>query len=377
MERRQEAISLCPAYQDYMMTKKLEPPAIATTSDRLTTVLSYGVLLLLIYLVFRIYEPFLAALGWAAILAIFFYPMHHRLERKFSRSRAAVLSTLAVTILLIVPAILITTLFVREAVSISRGVQHSIVVEHAQIVEKAWTWIAQRVPGLDPNADVLEMLEQGVQKQAGFLAERLGTVLRNIAAFIFDLFVMIFAMFYFFRDASQFTRGVRSILPFDAEHRDALMTQTRDLISASVTTSLILAAIQGLIGGLGFLLTGLPTPLFWGVAMAFFSLVPVVGSGLIFVPAALWLGFTGHWGRAMILLVICAGVSAIVDNVVRPLLLGGRTELSALVIFISVLGGVALFGMLGLVLGPILVATAAGVLAVYMERPESPPMTAG
>jgi predicted PurR-regulated permease PerM len=187
---------------------------------------------------------------------------------------------------------------------------------------------------------------------------------------------MIFAMFYMFRDGDQIIRGVRSILPFDAEHRDTMMTQARDLISASVTTSLIIAAIQGILGGLGFVIVKLPTPLFWGVAMAFFSLVPVVGSGLIFVPAALWLGFTGHWGRAIIPLVICAGVSTIVDNVLRPLLLGGRTELSGLVIFISVVGGVGLFGMLGLVLGPILVATAAGVLAVYMERPERPPITA-
>ncbi len=359
-----------------MMTNNPVPSTNATTSDRLTTVLSYGVLLLLIYLVFRIYEPFLAALGWAAILVIFFYPMHERLARRFSPRRAAVISTLAVTILLIVPVILITTLFVREAVSISRGVQHSIVEEHAPMVARKWAWIAQHVPGLDPNANVMEMVQQGVQKEAGFLAERLGTVLRNIAAFIFDLFVMIFAMFYFFRDGDQIIRGVRSILPFDAEHRDTMMRQSRDLISASVTTSLIIAAIQGILGGLGFAVVKLPTPLFWGVAMAFFSLVPVVGSGLIFVPASLWLGFTGHWGRAILLLVICAGVSTVVDNVLRPLLLGGRTELSALVIFISVVGGVGLFGMLGLVLGPILVATAAGVLAVYMERPESPPITA-
>jgi len=358
-----------------MMTNNSAPSTNATTSDRLTTVLSYGVLLLLIYLVFRIYEPFLAALGWAAILVIFFYPMHNRLARKFSARKAAVFSTLAVTILLIVPAILVTTLFVREAVSISRGVQHTLVEQHAPMVAKKWAWIAQHVPGLDPNANVTEMVEQGVQKEAGYLAERLGTILRNIAAFIFDLFVMIFAMFYFFRDGDQIIHGVRSILPFDAEHRETMMTQTRDLISASVTTSLILAALQGVIGGLGFLLVKLPAPLFWGVAMAFFSLVPVVGSGLIFVPAALWLGFTGHWGRAILLLVICAGVSAIVDNVLRPLLLGGRTELSGLVIFISVVGGVGLFGMLGLVLGPILVATAAGVLAVYMERPENPPIT--
>jgi predicted PurR-regulated permease PerM len=267
-------------------------------------------------------------------------------------------------------------LFIREAFAVSRGMQHTLLVQQAPMLAKSWAWIAHHVPGLDPNADVLEMLAQGVQKQAGFLAERLGTVLRNIAAFIFDLFVMIFAMFYFFRDGDHIIRVVRNILPFDAEHRERLMTQTRDLISASVTTSLILAAIQGAIGGLGFVLVKLPAPLFWGVAMAFFSLVPVVGSGLIFVPAALWLGFTGNWGRAILLLAICAGVSAIVDNVLRPLLLGGRSELSGLVIFISVVGGVGMFGMLGLVLGPVLVATAAGVLAVYMERPENPPMTA-
>ena len=351
------------------------PSTNATTSDRLTTVLSYGVLLLLIYLVFRIYEPFLTALGWAAILAIFFHPLYRRLSRRFSETQAAVLSTIAVTILLIVPAMLITSLFVREAFAISRGVQSSLVQQHAPIIVKSWSWVAHHVPGLDPNADVFGMLEQGIEKQAGFLAERLGTVLRNIAAFIFDLFVMIFAMFYFFRDAGQITRGVRSIMPFDAEHRDAMLAQARELISASVITSLVIAGIQGALGGLGFTIVGLPAPIFWGVAMAFFSLVPVVGSGLIFVPASLWLVFTGHWGRAVVLLAICVVVSTLVDNVVRPLLLGGRTELSGLVIFISVVGGVGLFGMLGLVLGPILVATAAGVLNVYMDRADNPSMT--
>jgi predicted PurR-regulated permease PerM len=359
------------------MSMNSVPSSNATTSDRLTTLLSYGFLLLLIYLVFRIYEPFLPALGWAAILVIFFYPMHHWMSQRFPAARAAALSTLAVTILLIVPAILLTSLFVREAVSISRGVQASLMQDHAPAISKIWTWIAQHVPGLDPNADVLDMLQQGVQKQAGFLAQRLGSVLKNIATFIFDLFVMIFALFYFFRDADKIIRGVHSFLPFDAEHRDAMIVQAGNLISASVTTSLIIAAIQGVLGGLGFALVGLPTPLFWGVAIAFFSLVPVVGSGLIFVPAAVWLGFTGHWGRALLLLVICAGVTTIVDNVLRPILLGGRTELSGLVIFISVVGGVAVFGMLGLVLGPILVATAASVLAVYMNQSESPPMTAG
>src|SRR5205814_3897754 len=298
-----------------MTTQNSAPPTNATTSDRLTTVLSYGVLLLLSYLVFRIYEPFLSALGWAAILVIFFYPMHERLVRKFSATKAAVFSTVAVTILLIVPAIFVTTLFVREAVSISRGVQHSSAGEHAPVVARKWAWIAQHVPGLDPNADVADMVEQAVQKEAGFLAERIGTILKNIAAFIFDLFVMIFAMFYFFRDAGKILGAVRSILPFDAQHQEAMIIQIRDLISASVITSLAVAAIQGALGGLGFAFVGLPAPVFWGVLMAFFSLIPVVGSGLIFVPASLWLGFTGHWGRAVLLLAICAGVSTVLDNV--------------------------------------------------------------
>src|SRR5260370_16752598 len=112
-----------------------------------------------------------------------------------------------------------------------------------------------------------------------------------------------------------------------------MMKQSRDLISASVPTSLIIAAIQGILGGAGFAIVKLPTPLFWGVTMAFFSLVPVVGSGLIFVPASLWLGFTGHWGRAILLLVISPGVSPALDNVVLPLFLCARTELTGLVIF--------------------------------------------
>jgi len=359
------------------MTVNSTPPGSASTSDRLTTVLSYGVLLLLIYLVFRIYEPFLAALGWAAILTIFFHPMHSWLLRRIGPNRAALFSTLAVTFLLIVPAIVVATLFVREAVSISRGVQHSLTGEQAPLVARTWGWLARHVPGLDPNADLLDMIGNGVKKEAGFLAERVGTILRNIAEFLFDLFVMIFALFYFFRDADKIIRGVRAVLPFDAEHRESMLAQARDLISASVTTSLIIAAIQGLLGGFGFAVVRLPNPIFWGVAMAFFSLVPVVGSALIFVPASLWLGFTGHWGRAILLLLICAGVSAVVDNLLRPFLLGGRTEISALFIFIGVVGGVALFGMLGLVLGPILIATAASVFAVYMDRPEGPPITAG
>src|SRR6266576_3822747 len=156
-------------------------PSTNATTSRLTVVVSYGVLLLLIYLVFRIAEPFLKALAWAAVLVTFFYPMHKRLAKRLSATRASAISTFAV--------------------AISRGVQHSLVEQHAPLIAKGWSWLANRIPGMDANANIFETLEQGIEKQVGFLAERLGTILKNIAAFVFDLFVMIFAMFYFFRDA--------------------------------------------------------------------------------------------------------------------------------------------------------------------------------
>jgi predicted PurR-regulated permease PerM len=347
-----------------------------TASDRLTTFIWYGVLLVLIYLVYRIYEPFLTALGWAGVLVVFFYPVHTRLEKRLGKKWAAGASTAGVTLLLIAPWILLAALFVREALAASGGLQQTLIAQQVPALTRASGWIVRHVPGVNPDLDLFQMIRETLQQKAGFLAEELGTALRNLASFVFDLFVMVFAMFYLFRDAEDVMRSVRQLLPFEEDQRDAILGQARDLIAASVTTSLIIAAIQGILGGAAFALVKLANPVFWGVVMAFFSLVPVVGSGLIFVPAAIWLGINGQWGSAIVLVGICAGVSAAVDNVLRPVLLGGRTELSGLVIFTSVVGGVSVFGMLGLVLGPILVATTAGVLGAYLKQAEKRRITA-
>ena len=147
--------------------------------------------------------------------------------------------------------------------------------------------------------------------------------------------------------------------------RERMLAEARDLIFASVTTSLVIAAVQGVICGGAFAIVGLGSPVFWGVLMAFLSLLPVVGAWPVWIPAAIWLFSTGHTGRALILIAICGGLGSTIDNILRPVLLGGRSSLNGLLIFISVLGGIAVFGVLGIVLGPIVVATAVGVLDVY------------
>jgi predicted PurR-regulated permease PerM len=187
-------------------------------------------------------------------------------------------------------------------------------------------------------------------------------------AFFVDLFILIFALFFMFRDGESIVRAVRHLLPFDESIQKDMLGESKDLIFASVAIGLLVAALQGILGGTAFAIVGIATPIFWGVLIGFFSLVPVVGSALIWVPGALWLGFSGHWGKGLLVVASCGGVSTIADNILRPLLLRNRTHLNELLLFISVLGGIEVFGLLGLVAGPTIVAAAMGVFRVYMER---------
>ena len=139
---------------------------------------------------------------------------------------------------------------------------------------------------------------------------------------------------------------------------------------ASVAVGLLIAAIQGALGGLAFTLAGIGSALFWGVVMGFFSLIPVVGSALVWVPAAGWLMLTGHVSKGLLVLLICGGVAGVADNIVRPLLLRNRTHLNELLLFVSVLGGIEVFGLLGLVAGPTILAAAMGIFRVYTHHRE-------
>jgi predicted PurR-regulated permease PerM len=340
----------------------------ATTSDRLTTVLSYGALLLLIYLAYRIVEPFLVPLAWSAILAIFFYPVHEWMMRRLPPSRAALVSTLAVTLLLIVPALVVLVYTTRQAIDATTQLQDALTDPDKALRSHAIAWIRHLLPQAWQNTDFSQPLRQGAERIATFLASRLGGLVKNLFNFFVDLFIVIFALFFMFRDGDEIVRGVSHLLPFDEAIQQEMLRESRDLIFASVAVALVIAGLQGVLGGLAFTIGGISTPVFWAVLIAFFSLVPVVGSALIWVPGALFLAFNGHWGRAIAVVVICGGVAGLADNIVRPMLLRNRTRLNELLLFLGVLGGLQAFGLLGLVIGPTIVAAAMGVFRVYMDH---------
>jgi predicted PurR-regulated permease PerM len=333
-------------------------------------VLSYGVLILLGYLVFVIVAPFIRPLAWSAVMAIFFYPLYLRVEKHMRPTYAALLSTLGVTLLLIIPVLLVLLYASKEAIDGSAKIQGMLNGGAAALPTHFIDWLEARLPDSLQNIDLMGPLRQGAERMASYLASSLGGMLKNLFSFFVSLFIVLFALFFIFRDGKAILRAARHLIPFDPEIQESMLGESRDLIFASVAVALLIAAVQGTLGGIAFALTGLPAPVFMGVLIAFFSIVPVVGSALIWFPAIVWLAVSGHWGKAIVVAAICGGVAGVADNIIRPLLLRNRTRLNDLLLFISILGGLDAFGLLGLVAGPTIVAAALGVFRVHMEHRE-------
>ena len=334
--------------------------------NRFSNVLFYGFVLCLAYLVFLVFQPFLVPLGWAAVFAVVFQSLSERLERKWSRTQSAALVTAAVTLILIVPVLLLATMFVREGIDAARNLEAQMAGGGYEGINRAWGWIVSHLAAEGMTLDFPGLVRQYASRVGEIMAAQLGAVVRNIAEFLFELFVMLFALFYFLRDGDRIVNRFRLLLPFQETMTERMLTEARELIFASVTTSLVIGAVQGVICGGAFAIVGLGSPFFWGVVMGFLSLLPVVGAWPVWVPAAIWLFSTGHFARGILLIGLCGALGATIDNILRPAILGGRSSLNGLLVFISVLGGIAVFGILGIVLGPIVVATTVGVLDVYV-----------
>jgi predicted PurR-regulated permease PerM len=341
-----------------------------TSQRRLGSALFYGIVILLVYLAYLVFAPFLAPLAWAAVLVVVSYPGYEWMARRWGATKASILATVGVTIILIAPTLFVMIAFVQQGVSAAQSIQLKISSGHWIWLGRLWNAVQMRFPNLTLE-DLNTSLRRYGAQSATFVAARLGTILRNTATLVFHLGFTILAMFYLFRDGHSMVERLREILPFEESHRNRMLEQVRALIFASVTSSLVAAALHGVLGGTAFALTGIKAPIFWGVMMAFFSFVPVVGSALIWVPMAISLVAGGLWGRGIVLLILCAVIAGGVDNLVRPLFISGRAAMSGLVIFISVLGGISVFGLLGVVLGPIVVVMATSLLDLYVPRAEA------
>lgn len=338
----------------------------STERERIGTLGFYALAVLLVYLVYQLFRPFLVPLAWAGVLAICFYPTHRRFEHRFCRGRAALLSTASVALLVIVPMLAVTSAFVSEASRMLGDVPRFL----TEMPGFAHRWLQdglRYVPGGE-TIDAAAVLGDSARRLATFLSGQAAGILQDLVVFVVDLVIMIFTLFFLFRDAPTVMAAIRHVIPLQTDVRERLIQQTSTLVTAGVTSSLIVAAVQGILGGLTFWGLGLRAPVFWGVVMAFFCLLPF-GAWVVWAPAAIWLMFTGSVGHGLILAGIGVGVVSAIDNFLRPALLSERSEMNGLLLFISLLGGVIAFGTVGLVLGPVLMATAVGLFDAFTSEP--------
>lgn len=346
------------------------------TPAQFSTALAWAWIALLSYLLYLIVQPFLIPLGWACVIAVLLYPAYTRLSRRIGPGRAAGVMTVTVALVLIVPVIVLTSAFAREMIDIAQSLRDTFVGGQTSPFEAAWGQVVARVPAA-ARLDISTAMSAALQRAATFLMSESGTLVTNIAVFFLDLALALFATFFLLRDGDLIMRAVRRLLPMPPASRDVFIQRTSDLIAAGVTSSVIVASLQGLFGGLSFQVLGLSAPVFWGVLMAFACLLPF-GAGVIWLPAAIYLAATGATTKGLILVGLGVGIVGMVDNVVRPLLMSERVHMNGLVIFVSLLGGLNVFGLLGILLGPIVVVTAIALVTTYVEAaPDSSEMTSG
>ena len=325
----------------------------------------YAFVLLAVYLSYRVLSPFFVALTWAVLLAILFHRMQDALARRIGPTGAALITTLLVGVLIVAPATVLISALAREAPQAIESLQQASQSAPRQI-QRLWDEVRERSPVALPE-DPTDLMTRGAQRALAYLAPQAGSLVAAFFATLGSVAATLFALFFFLRDAPSMSRYVRDRLPFPAPQSERLMSDTRDLVIASIGASLAVAAAQGAIGGTAFWLLGMNAPVLWGVAITFASLVPVVGAALVWVPASIWLLLSGAIGRGIALALIGIFGISLIDNVLRPLILSGRTSVSGLVIFFGLLGGAAAFGFLGLLIGPIILVTTARLLDELLQ----------
>jgi predicted PurR-regulated permease PerM len=343
----------------------------------LVTAFFFVLLSVILYLAFLILKPFLEALAWAAILAIIVYPGYVWL-RQVLRGRAtlaAFIVTLLIALLILIPALKLADFLSEEAVElvkIARGLANGTDVEAwketawVQSLLGFWDTIAGRIDYAE--IDLNKTLAQAVQVASGFLVARLSGVAQNVLLFAVNTLIVLLSLFFFLRDGKDFCDKIRIILPMDRQKQERLFSNIVDSIIAVIHGCVVTAMVQGILAGLAYWALGIPFALVWGVATAFAALFPIGGSSLVWIPATLYLFFQGDYIRGLIMLGWGVGVVGTVDNILKPLLIGSRLRLPMLLLLFSIIGGINLFGVVGLILGPVIFALLASLFDLYLQE---------
>jgi predicted PurR-regulated permease PerM len=317
-------------------------------------------------------RPFWKPIGAALVLAIVFSPLHRWIGWRVSSNTASALAaTILVVAMVLVPALLLGTTVVREAKDTYASLQSPAGTNPAMnyvmnILDTASGWIGRKT-GMPPQ-EVRAAIVNKVQEQAASLVKAAAGLVTSVITAAVGTVVTFFTLFFLFKDRDQLVSYAVALLPLEPGQLNVIYDRIASTMIANLYAIFAVAVAQGALAGLAFWVLGMPSPVLWGLATAIFSVVPVIGSAGVWIPASLILLSSGAWGQALAMLLWGACVIGVVDNFLRPLVIGSRTKLHPLLIFFSLLGGVRAFGALGLFFGPMIVSLALALVAVFAPQ---------
>jgi len=328
------------------------------------------------YLFYLIWQPFFAPIAWAAVFAILFSPLHRKLNHQVTNPPlSATIMTSMVIVIIVVPMSLLSILLVAEIVQTYDLVQtwfntgrYDAILQYFQ--EPAFLNIQERINKVIDleSIDLFSIVSSVMQRLSSFAVSQVTGIVQNFSKTLFSFVLMVFTLFFFFKDGDRIVEFLRDIIPLSPARRNEIVGRFSEVITATVLGDLVVALLQGFLGGVAFWILGLPSPIFWGAVMAFLSIFPVIGAPIVYIPAAVILLIQGSIWKGLILLVWGSLVVSQIDNFLRPILISGRAKLHTLILFFSILGGIYIFGFLGIIMGPVVAALFLTMIKIYREE---------
>jgi predicted PurR-regulated permease PerM len=337
------------------------------------------------YLFFLLWQPFFSPIAWAAIFAILLYPFYDKIYQRIpNKSVSATIMTLLVLLIIVVPLTALGILLVAEIISTYDLIQGWFDTgKYDQVMQffkgPFIDQLRDQVGGYVniENIDLYSIVSQAMQRLSTFAVSQLTNIVQNFSKFLFSFVLMVFTLFFFFKDGEKMVEFLKDVIPLEPKRENEIFQQFAEVIVATVVGDLAVALLQGTLGGIAFWILGLPSPVFWGALMAFLSIFPVVGAPIVYLPAAGILFAQNELIRAIILLLWGTLVVSQIDNFLRPILISGRTKLHTLLLFFSILGGIYIFGFLGIIMGPVIAALFYTMLNIFKDEFADDPRLVG
>ena len=314
-------------------------------------------------------RSFLMAIFLAGIFAALSRPVYHWLAIKLGgrRSLASVLTLILIIVVVVVPLGVLTGVVTGQAIKVSQTAVPWVKTQLSQ--PGAFTEFLESIPYYDKIAPHSELILQKAGELVGsisqFLVNNLSSAAVGAVNLLFMLFVWLYTMYFFLMDGEKLLEKILYYLPLQDEDEQQMLERFTSVTRATLKGTAVIGILQGGLAGLAFWAVGIPSATFWGVIMIVLSIIPSVGTAVVWLPAAVILGFSGAFGKAVGLVVFCGLVVGSLDNVLRPILVGKDTKMHELMIFFGTLGGIIMFGITGIFIGPLIASLFVTVWEIY------------